>query len=70
MVALGRQWRIFRPLESHLGDSSMIGAAIGFIELGGLVLAWVIFWNYILRGFTAAHTGSPAIQGLAAVYHA
>ncbi len=48
----------------------MIGAAIGFIELGGLVLAWVIFWNYILRGFCAAHTGSPAIQGLAAVYHA
>ena len=41
----------------------MIGAAIGFIELGGLVLAWVIFWNYILRGFCAAHTGSHCYSG-------
>lgn len=48
----------------------MIGSALGFIELGGIILAWMIFWNFLVRGFTAQHADSPAIQGLAAAYHA
>jgi hypothetical protein len=45
----------------------MVGAALGFIELGGIVLAWWVFWTFLIRGFTAQHPDSPAIQGLAAV---
>lgn len=48
----------------------MLASVIGFIELGGIVLAWTIFWNFLIKGFTAQHPDSPAIQGLAAVYHA
>jgi hypothetical protein len=48
----------------------MLNAVIGFIELGGIILAWTIFWNFVIRGFTANHSDSPAAQGLAAVYHA
>lgn len=46
----------------------MVGNAIAFIELGGIVLAWTIFWNYLLGAFLGNHAGSPAAQGLAAVY--
>lgn len=45
----------------------MLGAALGFFEIGGIVLAWWIFWTFVIRGFTAQHADSPAIQGLAAV---
>ncbi len=45
----------------------MIGSVITFLELGGIILAWWIFWTFVIRGFTAQHPDSPAIQGLAAV---
>jgi hypothetical protein len=45
----------------------MFNFAIGFVELGGIVLAWWIFWTFLIRGCTAHHPDSPAIQGLAAV---
>ncbi|MGH8402939.1 MAG: hypothetical protein ACRESO_05990 [Gammaproteobacteria bacterium] len=48
----------------------MIAGFITFFELGAIILAWNIFWNFLLRGFTAQHPDSPAIQGLAAISHA
>jgi len=43
----------------------MIRFAIGFIELGGIVLAWWIFWTFLIRGCTAHHPeqckGSPLL---------
>lgn len=45
----------------------MLTSAIGFIELGGIVLAWWIFWTFLIRGFSAQHPNSAAIQGLASV---
>lgn len=45
----------------------MLQPFIGFIELGGIILAWWIFWTFTIRGFSARHSGSPAVQGLAAV---
>lgn len=45
----------------------MIGSMIGFIELGGIILAWMVFWMYLIRAFTAAHSNNVAAQGLAAV---
>lgn len=48
----------------------MIGSLMGFIELGGIVLAWMVFWNYLIKGFTANHSDSTAAQGLAAILHA
>lgn len=48
----------------------MIGSILGFVELGGIILAWMIFWNFLIRGFTALHTDAPAVQGLAAAVHA
>jgi hypothetical protein len=48
----------------------MIGNLIGFVELGGIVLAWMIFWMYLLRSFTANHSNSTWAQGLAAAIHA
>lgn len=48
----------------------MIAGFITFFELGAIILAWSIFWNFLLRGFTAQHPDSPAVQGLAAINHA
>lgn len=48
----------------------MIGSLLGFVELGGIILAWLIFWNFLIRAFTAHHSNSPAMQGLAATLHA
>jgi hypothetical protein len=48
----------------------MIGNLVGFVELGGIVLAWIIFWNFLIRGFTANHSNSTWAQGLAAAFHA
>jgi len=48
----------------------MIGSLIGFIELGGIVLAWMIFWNYLTKGFAANHSNATWAQGLAAILHA
>lgn len=47
----------------------MINSLLGFIELGGIVLAWLIFWNYLLGGFMAHHSDWPSMQGLAAILH-
>lgn len=48
----------------------MVGSVLGFLELGGIILAWMIFWNFLIRGFTAQHANNPALQGLAAAFHA
>lgn len=48
----------------------MIGTVIGFLELGAIVLAWTILWNFVIKSFCAEHADIPAVQGLAAVYHA
>lgn len=48
----------------------MIGSVIGFIELGGIILAWMIFWSYLTKSWAANHSNLPAAQGLAAVIHA
>lgn len=45
----------------------MIGSIVGFLELGGIILAWIVFWNYLIRSFTANHSNNTAMQGLAAV---
>lgn len=48
----------------------MVGSLMGFIELGGIMLAWTIFWSYLIKAFCANHSNSPAAQGMAAVLHA
>lgn len=48
----------------------MIGSVIGFVELGGIVLSWMIFWNFLIRSWTAHHSNNAAAIGLAAVLHA
>lgn len=45
----------------------MLTSIIGFVELGGIILAWMILWNYLIRGVTAHHSESPVMQGLASV---
>jgi hypothetical protein len=40
---------------------------IGFVELGAIILAWLIVWQFIIKGFTAQHAGNAASDGLAAV---
>lgn len=46
----------------------MMGSFLGFIELGGIVLAWVIVWTFLMRSFCAHHNNNPAVAGLAAAY--
>lgn len=48
----------------------MITSVLGFFELGAIILAWSIFWNWFLKGLTARYATLPAAQGLAAVTHA
>jgi hypothetical protein len=43
---------------------------LGFIELGAIILAWMIVWNFVLKGFSGIHAGAPAADGLAAILHA
>lgn len=43
---------------------------LGFVELGLIVLAWSLFWNFTIKGWCARHADHPAAQGLAAVYTA
>lgn len=43
---------------------------LGFLELGLIILAWSIFWNFVIKGWTGIHPNTPAAQGLAAVFHA
>lgn len=40
---------------------------VSFVELGAIILAWWIVWNFAIKGFTALHAGNPAADGLAAV---
>lgn len=44
-----------------------MASVIGFLELGGIVLAWLIVWKFAIKGFAARHADSPAAQGIAAV---
>jgi hypothetical protein len=48
----------------------VINAALGFIELGAIVLAWTIVWNFAIKAFAALHPDNPAATGLVAVYSA
>lgn len=47
-----------------------MNAALGFVELGAIVLAWSIIWNFVIKGFTGRHADNPAAQGMAAILHA
>lgn len=44
----------------------MIKSIIGFFELGAIILAWLIIWNFLLKGVAGHHANSPWAQGLAA----
>lgn len=35
------------------------------LGLGVYILAWIIIWNFLIRGVTAHHANNPAAQGLA-----
>lgn len=48
----------------------MIGSVLGFVELGGIVLAWMIFWLFLTKAYVAHHNNNPAASGLAAILHA
>lgn len=48
----------------------MVQTVLGFFELGAIILAWTILWNFLLKGVTARHSDSAWAQGLAADYHA
>lgn len=48
----------------------MIGNVMGFFELGAIILAWMILWQYLIRSWTANHANSTAAQGLATIIHA
>lgn len=48
----------------------MFGSILGFFELGAIILAWTIVWNFIIKGFTGNHTDNAAATGLASIYHA
>lgn len=48
----------------------MVGSLMGFIELGGIVLAWMIWWNFLIKAYCANHSNNVAAQGMAAVLHA
>jgi hypothetical protein len=47
-----------------------MASVIGFLELGAIILAWMISWNFVIKAFTGLHSGSPAADGLAAILHA
>lgn len=46
----------------------MLGNVISFVELGGIIVAWMIFWNYVIGAFTGLHADSPAAQGFNAIW--
>jgi hypothetical protein len=39
----------------------LVAGPIGF---GLVILAWMVLWHFLLRGVTAQHANSPAMQGL------
>lgn len=47
-----------------------MNAIANFFELGAIILAWTIVWNFLIKGWTGAHPDFAPAQGLAAVYHA
>lgn len=44
-----------------------MGNALGFLELGLIILAWNIVWDFITKAWAGKHREHPAAQGLAAV---
>lgn len=40
---------------------------LGFLELGLIVLAWTMIWQFIIKAWAGNHKDLPAAQGLAAV---
>lgn len=48
----------------------MLASLIGFMELGGIFLAWWIVWSFLTKGWAANHPDSAPAQGLAAILHA
>lgn len=45
----------------------MLAGVISFVELGAIILAWLIVWNFTIKGFTGLHRGNAAADGLAAI---
>lgn len=45
----------------------MFGSILGFVELGAIILAWLILWNFLIKGVTGLHGDSPVMTGLAAI---
>lgn len=46
-----------------------MSSILGFVELGAIVLAWLILWNFLVKGFTGNQAGNAAADGLAAIFN-
>lgn len=46
-----------------------MGGVLGFVELGAIVLAWLIIWSFLIKGVTGNQAGSPAADGMAAIFN-
>lgn len=44
-----------------------MSSVLGFLELGLIILAWSMFWQFVFKGWAGAHPELPAAQGLAAL---
>jgi hypothetical protein len=44
-----------------------MGPMLGFLELGLIVLAWTLIWQFTIKAWTGNHPDLPAAQGLAAI---
>jgi hypothetical protein len=44
-----------------------MNTVLGFVELGAMILAWTILWQFLIKGWTGSHPNLPAAQGLAAI---
>jgi hypothetical protein len=38
---------------------------LGFVELGLIILGWMIVWTFVIKGWAARHANHPAAQGIA-----
>lgn len=43
---------------------------LGFFEMGAVILMWMIFWNWFVKGLIARYSDQPWAQGLGALLHA
>jgi hypothetical protein len=40
---------------------------LGFLELGLIILGWMIFWTFVVKGWAVRHPDLPAAQGISAL---